>query len=172
VRGSTEIVFLKGRDLGLAVAKGMIAFSKDLNFPVTLKEAGATREHIDRMLTAAKNPQLKMKPENMPVPLTAEMVDDYMGPVLQADPCSRNDDAGAEAAAAEEKTEFDVILTGFGDKKIQVIKVVRELTGLGLKEAKDLVEGAPKPLKQGISREEAETVKKKMEEVGATVEIK
>ncbi|NWF53996.1 MAG: 50S ribosomal protein L7/L12 [Syntrophaceae bacterium] len=79
---------------------------------------------------------------------------------------------GAAAPAAEEKTEFDAILTGVGEKKIQVIKVVRELTSLGLKEAKDLVEGAPKPLKQGISREEAETVKKKMEEVGATVEIK
>jgi len=79
---------------------------------------------------------------------------------------------GAAAPAAEEQTEFDAILTTVGEKKIQVIKVVRELTNLGLKEAKDLVEGAPKPLKQGISKEEAETVKKKMEEVGATVEIK
>jgi large subunit ribosomal protein L7/L12 len=79
---------------------------------------------------------------------------------------------GAAAPAAEEKTEFDAILTTVGEKKIQVIKVVRELTSLGLKEAKDLVEGAPKPVKQGISKEEAETVKKKMEEVGATVEIK
>jgi large subunit ribosomal protein L7/L12 len=79
---------------------------------------------------------------------------------------------GAAAPVAEEKTEFDAILTIVGEKKIQVIKVVRELTSLGLKEAKDLVEGAPKPLKQGISKEEAETVKKKMEEVGATVEIK
>jgi large subunit ribosomal protein L7/L12 len=81
--------------------------------------------------------------------------------------------AGAAAApVAEEKTEFDVILTGVGEKKIQVIKVVRELTNLGLKEAKDLVEGVPKPVKEGISKEEAETVKKKMEEVGASVEIK
>jgi len=79
---------------------------------------------------------------------------------------------GAAAPAAEEQTEFDAILTTVGEKKIQVIKVVRELTNLGLKEAKDLVEGAPKALKQGISKEEAETVKKKMEEVGATVEIK
>jgi large subunit ribosomal protein L7/L12 len=79
---------------------------------------------------------------------------------------------GAAAPVVEEKTEFDAILTTVGEKKIQVIKVVRELTSLGLKEAKDLVEGAPKPLKQGISKEEAETVKKKMEEVGATVEIK
>lgn len=79
---------------------------------------------------------------------------------------------GAEAAPAEEKTEFDVVLTGFGDKKIQVIKVVRELTGLGLKEAKDLVEGVPKPVKEGISKEEAATVKKKIEEAGGTVEVK
>jgi len=79
---------------------------------------------------------------------------------------------GAAAPAAEEKTEFNVILTGAGEKKIQVIKVVRELTSLGLKEAKDLVEGAPKPVKEGVSKEEAETVKKKLEEVGATVEIK
>ena len=80
--------------------------------------------------------------------------------------------AGAEAAPAEEKSEFDVILTGFGDKKIQVIKVVRELTSLGLKEAKDLVEGVPKPVKEGASKDEAESIKKKLEEVGATVEIK
>ena len=80
--------------------------------------------------------------------------------------------AGAEAAPAEEKTEFDVILTGFGDKKIQVIKVVRELTGLGLKEAKDLVEGVPKPVKEGVSKEEAATMKKKLVESGGTVEVK
>jgi len=81
--------------------------------------------------------------------------------------------AGAAGApAAEEKTEFSVILTGVGEKKIQVIKVVRELTNLGLKEAKDLVEGVPKPLKEGVSKEEAENIKKKMEEVGAKVEIK
>lgn len=79
---------------------------------------------------------------------------------------------GAEAALPEEKAEFDVILTGFGDKKIQVIKVVRELTGLGLKEAKDLVESVPKPVKEGISKEEAATIKKKIEEAGGAVEIK
>jgi large subunit ribosomal protein L7/L12 len=78
----------------------------------------------------------------------------------------------AEAAPAEEKTEFDVMLTGFGDKKIQVIKVVRELTGLGLKEAKDLVEGVPKLVKEGVSKEEAATIKKKIEEAGGTVEVK
>jgi large subunit ribosomal protein L7/L12 len=80
--------------------------------------------------------------------------------------------AAAAAPAAEEKTSFDVILAGAGDKKIQVIKVVRELTGLGLKEAKDLVEGAPKPVKTGVSKEEAESIKAKLEEQGATVEIK
>ncbi len=79
--------------------------------------------------------------------------------------------AGAAAPVAEEKTEFNVVLTGAGEKKIQVIKVVRELTSLGLKEAKDLVEGVPKPVKEGVSKEEAETVKKKLEDVGATVEI-
>jgi large subunit ribosomal protein L7/L12 len=79
--------------------------------------------------------------------------------------------AGA-AAAVEEKTEFDVVLTGAGDKKIQVIKVVRELTGLGLKEAKDLVDGAPKPVKEKVTKAEAAEMKAKLEEQGATVEIK
>jgi large subunit ribosomal protein L7/L12 len=81
--------------------------------------------------------------------------------------------AGSGApAAAEEKTEFNVILSAVGDKKINVIKVVREVTSLGLKEAKDLVEGAPKPIKEGVSKEEAATIKKKFEEAGATVEVK
>jgi large subunit ribosomal protein L7/L12 len=78
----------------------------------------------------------------------------------------------APAAAAEEKTEFDAILTGFGAEKIQVIKVVRAITNLGLKEAKDLVEGVPKPIKEGVSKDEAADIKKKIEEVGGTVEIK
>ncbi len=82
--------------------------------------------------------------------------------------------AGGEGgeAAAEEKTEFDVILTAVGDKKIQVIKEVRTITGLGLKDAKDLVEGAPKVIKEGVKKEEAEEIKKKVEEVGGTVEVK
>jgi large subunit ribosomal protein L7/L12 len=80
--------------------------------------------------------------------------------------------AAAAPAPAEEKTEFDVILSSAGDKKIQVIKVVRELTGLGLKEAKDLVDGAPKPLKEGVSKAEAENIKKKIEEAGGKVDIK
>ena len=78
----------------------------------------------------------------------------------------------APAAAVEEKTEFSVILTDAGDKKINVIKAVREVTSLGLKEAKDLVEGAPKPIKEGVTKEEAATIKKKFEEAGAKVEIK
>ena len=79
---------------------------------------------------------------------------------------------GAAAAPAEEKTEFNVILTDFGGNKINVIKVVREVTSLGLKEAKDLVEAAPKPIKEGVNKDEAEAIRKKFEEVGAKVEIK
>ncbi len=80
--------------------------------------------------------------------------------------------AGAAAAPAVEKDEFSVVLTGSGDKKIQVIKVVRELTGLGLKEAKDLVDGVPKPVKEGVNKAEAEEIKKKLEEAGGSVELK
>jgi len=87
-------------------------------------------------------------------------------PVMAAAP------GAAPAAAEEEKTEFDVVLTEVGAEKIKVIKVVREVTSLGLKEAKDVVESAPKPIKEAVSKEEAETIKKKFEEVGAKVEIK
>ncbi len=80
--------------------------------------------------------------------------------------------AGAAAPAAEEKTEFDVILASFGAKKLDVIKAVREITGLGLKDAKDLVEGAPKTIKEGVSKDEAENIKKALTEAGATVEVK
>ena len=80
--------------------------------------------------------------------------------------------AGGGEAAAEEKTEFDVVLTAAGDKKIQVIKEIRTITGLGLKDAKDLVESAPKAVKEGVKKEEAEEIKKKVEEAGGTVEIK
>src|SRR6185369_4015795 len=80
--------------------------------------------------------------------------------------------AAAGAAAAEEKTAFDVILKSGGAQKLQVVKVVKDLTGLGLKEAKDLVDGAPKPVKEGISKEEAESIKKALEEAGAKVEVK
>jgi large subunit ribosomal protein L7/L12 len=80
--------------------------------------------------------------------------------------------AGGDGAVAEEKTAFDVVLTGAGGQKIQVIKVVRALTGLGLKEAKDLVDGAPNPVKEGVSQEEADQIKAQLEEAGATVEVK
>jgi large subunit ribosomal protein L7/L12 len=80
--------------------------------------------------------------------------------------------AGGDGAGAEEKTEFDVVLTGAGDKKIQVIKVVRAITGLGLKEAKDLVDGAPNPVKEGVAQEEADSIKAQLEEAGASVEVK
>jgi len=114
--------------------------------------------------------------ENMTVLELAELVkalEEKFGvsaaaPVAMAMPV-----AGAAAAPAEEeKTSFDVILASAGDKKINVIKVVRELTNLGLKEAKDLVDGAPKPVKEGVSKQEAEEIKAKLEEAGATVEIK
>ncbi|HLG21769.1 MAG TPA: 50S ribosomal protein L7/L12 [Candidatus Manganitrophaceae bacterium] len=122
------------------------------------------------------NDQILKAVEKMPVLQLAElikMVEDRFGvtaaaPVAVAAPSS----GGGQAAAAEEQTAFDVILAGVGDKKIQVIKVVRELTSLGLKEAKDLVEGAPKPVKTGVAKEEAEAMKKKLEESGAKVEIK
>ena len=80
--------------------------------------------------------------------------------------------AGGDGAAAEEKTSFDVVLAGAGDKKIQVIKVVRAITGLGLKEAKDLVDGAPNPVKEGVAQDEADQIKAQLEEAGATVELK
>ncbi|MFQ5456991.1 MAG: 50S ribosomal protein L7/L12 [Myxococcota bacterium] len=79
---------------------------------------------------------------------------------------------GADAAAAEEKTEFDAVLTSAGEKKIQVIKEVRAITGLGLKEAKDLVESAPKAVKEGVSKDEADEIRKKIEEAGGSVEVK
>ncbi len=80
--------------------------------------------------------------------------------------------AGAAAPAVEEKTVFDVVLTGFGDKKLNVIKAVREITGLGLKEAKDMVEGCPKAVKEGVAKDEADKIKAALEEAGATVEVK
>jgi len=90
-------------------------------------------------------------------------------PVMMAAPGAPGAAGGEEA---EEKTEFDVILSGAGDKKIQVIKEVRALTSLGLKEAKDLVDGAPKPIKEGVTKDEAESIKKKFTEAGASVEVK
>jgi large subunit ribosomal protein L7/L12 len=91
---------------------------------------------------------------------------------VAAAPAAGAPSGGGEAAAAEEKTEFDVVLQAFGGNKINVIKVVREVTALGLKEAKDLVEAAPKAVKEGVSKEEAETIRQKLADAGATVEVK
>jgi large subunit ribosomal protein L7/L12 len=93
-------------------------------------------------------------------------------PVAVAAPGGAAAAAGDGAAAAEEKTSFDVVLAGAGDKKIQVIKVVRAITGLGLKEAKDLVDGAPNPVKEGVAQDEADQIKAQLEEAGAAVEVK
>ena len=101
----------------------------------------------------------------------SKMLEEKWG-VSAAAPVAMAAAPGAAAEAAEEKTEFDVVLTAAGDQKINVIKEVRAITGLGLKEAKDLVEGAPKPVKEGASKDEAEEMKKKLEAAGASVEIK
>lgn len=105
-----------------------------------------------------------------------KMIEEKFGVTAQAPVAMVAGDAGAGAAAdeagGEEKTEFSAVLTSVGDKKIQVIKVVREITGLGLKEAKDLVEAAPKPVKDGIPKNQAEEIQKKLADVGAKVEIK
>ena len=114
--------------------------------------------------------------ENMTVLELSQFVKDLQERfgVSAAMPMAMPQGVGGVTAEApqEEKTEFDVVLSGAGDKKIQVIKVVRAITGLGLKEAKDLVDGAPKPVKEKISKEEADELKKQLEEVGAAVEIK
>jgi large subunit ribosomal protein L7/L12 len=93
-------------------------------------------------------------------------------PMAVAAPGAAAPGAAGGVAAAEEQTAFDVVLTGAGDKKIQAIKVVRAITGLGLKEAKDLVDGAPQPVKEGVTREEADSIKTQLEEAGASVEVK
>ncbi len=113
--------------------------------------------------------------EKMTVLELAELVkelEEKFGVSAQAQVVAAAAAPGAAAAPAEEKTEFDVVLSSFGSKKIQVIKAVRELTSLGLKEAKELVESAPKAVKEGVSKEEAEQIKEKLEQAGATVEIK
>jgi large subunit ribosomal protein L7/L12 len=126
--------------------------------------------------SANKDQQIISLLENMTMLEVSNLVkkmEDHFGvtaaaPMMMAGPAM----GGAAAAAVEEKTEFDVMLMAAGDKKINVIKVVRELTGLGLKEAKDLVDGAPKAVKEKITKEEAASVKAKLEEQGASVEIK
>jgi large subunit ribosomal protein L7/L12 len=102
----------------------------------------------------------------------AKMLEEKWGVSAAAAVAVASGPAGAAAAPAEEKTEFTVVLAAAGDKKIEVIKEVRALTGLGLKEAKDLVEGAPKPVKEGVNKEEAEKIKATLEKAGAKVELK
>ncbi len=140
------------------------------------KEAAAKEE---KKSAASKGvTQLLEKIEKMTVLELSELVkaiEDKFGVTAQAPvavAAAGPAAAGAPAESAEEKTEFDVVLAAIGDKKIQVIKVVRVLTGLGLKEAKELVDGAPSPVKEGASKDEAEDMKKQLEEVGATIEIK
>ena len=134
------------------------------------KEAAMTAEQIiaaiGEMTVLELAELIKMMEEKFGVTAAAMM------PMAAAAAVSTAPGEAAGAAAAEEKSEVNAVLTVIGEKKIQVIKVVRELTGLGLKEAKDLVEGAPKPVKEGISPQEAEEIKKKFAEVGATIEVK
>ncbi len=125
---------------------------------------------------ATKHEELLETIGNMTVLELSEFVDAFKEKfnvqAVAAAPMAAAGGAAPEAAAEEEKDEFDVVLEGIGDKKIQVIKVVRELTGLGLKDAKDLVDGAPGTLKEAASKEEAEQMKAKLEDVGATVVLK
>jgi large subunit ribosomal protein L7/L12 len=122
-------------------------------------------EELDKLTLLEASQLSKLLQEKWGVSAAAPMA-------VAAMPGAAGAAAGGGAAAVEEKTEFDVVLMAAGDKKIQVIKVVRELTGLGLKEAKDLVDGAPKPVKEKIAKAEAEDMKKKLEEQGATVQVK
>lgn len=128
-----------------------------------MSEGMVTREQVKDFI---KNLTL-MDAATLVKELESELGVSAAAPVVAAGPA-----AAPAAAAAAEQDEFTVMLTGGGDKKIQVIKVVRELTGLGLKEAKDLVDGAPKPVKEGVAKAQAEEMKKKIEEAGGTVELK
>ncbi len=126
-----------------------------------------TEEKIDELITTLSDLTI-LEASDLVKKLEEKWGVSASAPVVVAGGGSGGD---AEPAAAEEKTDFDVILTGPGEKKIQVIKVVRELTGLGLKEAKGLVDGAPKAVKEGASKEEAEEIKNKLEEAGGSVEL-
>jgi large subunit ribosomal protein L7/L12 len=123
-------------------------------------------EGIEKMTVLELSDLVKQLEEKFGVTAAAPVMAQAVGPA------AAEAGAGGAAPAEEEKTEFDVVLSVVGEKKIQVIKVVRALTGLGLKEAKDVVDTAPKPVKEGVSKDEAEEAKAKLEEVGATVEIK
>jgi large subunit ribosomal protein L7/L12 len=126
-----------------------------------MADINAIAEQIQGLTLLEASQLVKMLEEKLGVSAAAA------GPVVMA-----GGPAAAAAPAAEEKTEFNVILTGAGANKINVIKVVREVTSLGLKEAKDLVDGAPKPVKEGVSKDEAATIAKKFTDAGATVEVK
>jgi large subunit ribosomal protein L7/L12 len=130
----------------------------------TTKKSNAEKiiEGVEKMTVLELADLVKQLEEKFGVTAAAPIMAQAMAPAA----------AEGAAEAAEEKTEFDVILSGIGDKKIQVIKVVRALTGLGLKEAKEVVDTAPKPVKEAVSKEEAEEAKAQLEEVGATIEIK
>jgi large subunit ribosomal protein L7/L12 len=132
---------------------------------MVMSESTVTREAVKEYI---KNMSL-MDAATLVKELEEELGVSAAAPVMAAGPAAA---AGPATAAAAEQDEFTVVLTGAGDKKIQVIKVVRELTGLGLKEAKDLVDGAPKPVKEGLPKAQAEEMKKKIEEAGGTVELK
>jgi len=132
-----------------------------------MSEGMVTREQVKDYI---KNMSL-MDAASLVKELEDELGVSAAAPVMAAGPAVAAG-GGAAAAAAVEKDEFTVVLTSAGDKKIQVIKVVRELTGLGLKEAKDLVDGAPKPVKEGVAKAQAEEMKKKIEEAGGVVELK
>ena len=128
--------------------------------------ATSTQEWIDELKSISVlelSERIKALEEEFGVSATA---------VAAAAPAAGGGAAGDDDGAAEEQTAFDVVLQGAGDKKIQVIKVVRAITGLGLKEAKDLVDGAPNPVKEGVDREEADSIKGQLEEAGASVEVK
>ena len=127
-------------------------------------QVGAVLENIEKMTVLELSELVKAIEDRFGVTAAAPVAVAAAGAAAPGAPAA--DDGG------EEKTDFDVVLTSVGDKKIQVIKVVRAVTSLGLKEAKDLVDGAPKSVKEGVQKEEAEDVKKQLEEVGATVEIK
>lgn len=135
---------------------------------------GDTKEETS-VETATKDQQVISILEGMTMLEVSNLVkklEDHFGVTAAAPVMVAQGGGGGAAAAVEEQTEFDVVLTAAGDKKINVIKVVRELTGLGLKEAKDLVDGAPKAVKEKVTKEEAASVKAKLEEQGASVEVK
>lgn len=127
-----------------------------------MADINAIAEQIQGLTLLEASQLVKLLEEKLGVSAAAASVAVAAGPAA----------GGAAAAPAEEKTEFSVVLTAAGANKINVIKVVREVTSLGLKEAKDLVDGAPKPVKEGVNKEEAETIKKKFVDAGATVEVK